>query len=82
MKNQFLSVLLLCLIWLSAISQQINTKKLDRFVNYIERYNKGIASISITKSFQANDNVLFILIKLSKKETRFQLAVNGAQQSK
>jgi hypothetical protein len=81
MKKQFWSVLLLCLIWLSAIIQQKNSKRLNHFINYIEQYNNGTGSISIPKSFQVNDHVLFIIIELSKKETLFQVAVKGAQPS-
>lgn len=49
MKKPIISSILFCLILLPIQGQEINTAKIDSFLNHIEKYNQGIGSVAISK---------------------------------
>ena len=49
MKKPIISCILFCLILLPIQGQEINTAKIDSFLNHIEKYNQGIGSVTISK---------------------------------
>lgn len=49
MKKSIISCILLYLILLPTQGQEINTAKIDSFLNHIEKYNQGIGSVAVSK---------------------------------
>ena len=49
MKKPIISCILFCLTLLPIQGQEINTAKIDSFLNHIEKYNQGIDSVAISK---------------------------------
>ena len=55
MKKPIISCILFCLTLLPIQGQEINTAKIDSFLNHIEKYNQGIDSVVYTRRFGQNN---------------------------
>ena len=68
MKKPIISCILFCLILLPIQGQEINTAKIDSFLNHIEKYNQGIGSVVISKGGKTVYTRRFGQNNLNKKQ--------------
>ncbi|MFR8834720.1 serine hydrolase [Bacteroides nordii] len=68
MKKSIISCILFCLILLPIQGQEINTAKIDSFLNHIEKYNQGIGSVAISKGGKTVYTRRFGQNNLNKKQ--------------
>lgn len=68
MKKPIISCILFCLILLPIQGQEINTAKIDAFLNHIEKYNQGIGSVAISKGGKTVYTRRFGQNNLNKKQ--------------
>ena len=68
MKKPIISCILFCLILLPIQGQEINTAKIDSFLNHIEKYNQGIGSVAISKGEKTVYTRRFGQNNLNKKQ--------------
>lgn len=69
MKKSIISCILFCLILLPIQGQEINTAKIDSFLNHIEKYNQGIGSVAISKGGRTVYTRRFGQNNLNKRQT-------------